>query len=136
MSVDQDALDILCEVFDDRIEDVMSSRDNLSYTLYDDEGYPVGAAIYDVYVKDEPLPLYTYHGLGCATVVSVLVGRYLDTCISSFQRTGFHFPVGKLTQKPLLFISILVMILLETCRDALTSIISSVNQKRSSQHEW
>lgn len=31
MSVDQDALDILCEVFDDRIEDVMSSRDNLSY---------------------------------------------------------------------------------------------------------
>ena len=52
MSVDQDALDILCEVFDDRIEDVMSSRDNLSYTLYDDEGYPVGAAIYDVYVKD------------------------------------------------------------------------------------
>ena len=64
MSVDQDALDILCEVFDDRIEDVMSSRDNLSYTLYDDEGYPVGAAIYDVYVKDEPLPFVYIAWLG------------------------------------------------------------------------
>lgn len=64
MSVDQDALDILCEVFDDRSEDVMSSRDNLSYTLYDDEGYPVGAAIYDVYVKDEPLPFVYISWLG------------------------------------------------------------------------
>ena len=64
MSVDQDALDILCEVFDDRIEDVMSSRDNLSYTLYDDEGYPVGAAIYDVYVKYEPLPFVYISWLG------------------------------------------------------------------------
>ena len=64
MSVDQDALDILCEVFDDRIEDVMSSRDNLSYTLYDDEGYPVGAAIYDVYVKDETLPFVYISWLG------------------------------------------------------------------------
>ena len=64
MSVDQDALDILCEVFDDRIEDVMSSRDNLSYTLYDDEGYPVGAAIYDVYVKDEPFPFVYISWLG------------------------------------------------------------------------
>ena len=64
MSVDQDALDILCEVFDDRIEDVMSSRDNLSYTLYDDEGNPAGAAIYDVYVKDEPLPFVYISWLG------------------------------------------------------------------------
>lgn len=64
MSVDQDALDILCEVFNDRIEDVMSNRDNLSYTLYDDEGYPVGAAIYDVYVKDEPLPFVYISWLG------------------------------------------------------------------------
>lgn len=64
MSVNQDALDILCEVFDDRIEDVMSNRDNLSYTLYDDEGYPVGAAIYDVYVKDEPLPFVYISWLG------------------------------------------------------------------------
>ena len=64
MSVDQDALDILCEVFDDSIEDVISSRDNLSYTLYDDEGYPVGADIYDVYVKDEPLPFVYISWLG------------------------------------------------------------------------
>ena len=33
MSVNQDALDILCEVFDDRIEDVMSNRDNLLHSV-------------------------------------------------------------------------------------------------------
>lgn len=61
MSVEQDALDILCEVFDDRVEDVMSNRDNLSYTLYDDEGYPVGAAIYDEYKSDEGIRyIYVY----------------------------------------------------------------------------
>lgn len=57
--VEQDALDILCEVFDDRIEDVMSNRDNLSYTLYDEDGYPVGAAIYEEY-KDGDNVRYVY----------------------------------------------------------------------------
>ena len=61
MSVDQDALDILCEVFDDRIEDVMSNRDNLSYTLYDDDGYPVGAAIFDEFKSgDRVRYVYVY----------------------------------------------------------------------------
>lgn len=69
MSVDQDALDILCEVFDDRIEDVMSNRDNLSYTLYDDDGYPVGAAIFDEFKSGDHVRYVYVYCWGCDTVV-------------------------------------------------------------------
>lgn len=69
MSVDQDALDILCEVFDDRIEDVMSNRDNLSYTLYDDDGYPVVLLSLTSSSLAIMSDMSTSTGLGCATVV-------------------------------------------------------------------
>jgi ribosomal protein S18 acetylase RimI-like enzyme len=101
--VEQDALDILCEVFDTRIEDVMASRDGLSYTAYDHEGYPVGAVIYEVYTKDEPLPFVYLQWLGVRYVGVGIGGHILRHLHQQFPTLWFSLSCRKNNTNALAF---------------------------------
>ena len=93
MSVDQDALDILCEVFDDRIEDVMSNRDNLSYTLYDDDGYPVGAAIFDEFKSGEHVRYVYVYWIGVRYRGVGIGGQILRTLHQQYPEHWFGYQI-------------------------------------------
>lgn len=87
--VSQDALDILCEIFDDRVEDVMDNRDNLSFVLEDEEGYPVGAAIFDTFQEGNIDYVYVfwigvrYRGVGYGgQILRTLHKQYPDKWFS------------------------------------------------------
>lgn len=95
MSVDQDALDILCEVFDDRIEDVMSNRDNLSYTLYDDDGYPVGAAIYNEFKSAEHVRYVYVYWIGVRYRGVGIGGQILRTLHQQYPEHWFSLSTLK-----------------------------------------
>lgn len=75
MAASQDAIDILCEVFPDRIEDVLDTQSCISYTVYDEDEYPVGAVIYSINVMEKTHLQYIfvhwigvrYRGIGIGT---------------------------------------------------------------------
>lgn len=100
--VDQDALDILCEVFDDRIEDVMCNRDNLSYTLYDEEGYPVGAAIYDEFKAEGIQYIYVYW-IGVRYRGVGIGGQILRTLHQQYPKHWFSLQTRKFNTSALAF---------------------------------
>lgn len=110
MAVSQDAIDILCEVFPDKISCVLDTPDCISYVYYDAEGYPAGTAMYGTYIDTDGTPYVFIYWLGvryrgCGIGTKILtrlhqqypmhyfclgVRRNNDYAIKFYHKLGYH----------------------------------------------